>query len=57
MNHFLAILKRWGRYGMALVLLAGLATAELSCAGGQNKGRSHKKLKRGKPIPCPIKDC
>jgi hypothetical protein len=57
MNHFLAILKRWGRYGLALVLLAGLATAELSCAGGQNKGRSHKKLKRGKPIPCPIKDC
>jgi hypothetical protein len=57
MNQHLAKLKHLGRYVLALSLLAGLATAEISCAGGQNKGRSHKKIKRGKPIPCPIKDC
>jgi len=36
-----------------LYLLLVLALACTSCAGTHK----HKKLKPGKPIPCPVKDC
>jgi hypothetical protein len=31
--------------------------AVLMFAGGCASGKSGRKLKRGKPIPCPVKDC
>gem|GEM_PF-6573038 len=43
-------------YWLAMFMLVAVATSEISCAGGP-KNRNGKKVKRGKPMPCPIKDC
>ncbi len=41
-------------FGVKVLLLATIVMAA-SCAS--NKHKPHKKLKPGKPIPCPMKDC
>lgn len=38
-----------------IVMLAAIILFSGACAS--NKHKPHKKLKPGKPIPCPMKDC
>jgi hypothetical protein len=47
-------MKRLGKHGLTLILAIAI-TLSSSCAS--NKHKPHKKLKPGKPIPCPMKDC
>jgi hypothetical protein len=45
---------------IAICLLAFLVcstTVLTSCGSSKNGSRSGRKIQKGKPIPCPIKDC
>jgi hypothetical protein len=42
---------------LALCLIISLTASAVSCGGSKGSGRNSKKIKRGKPIPCPMKDC
>lgn len=49
-NNFFKRYFAYSLFGISVFLLLGLS----SCAAGRGgKG----KMKRGKPIPCPVKDC
>jgi len=48
---------KWTR-ALFLLLILAMALPNEGCKKGPSKSRkNNKKVKKGKPIPCPIKDC
>lgn len=45
-------------FSVLLIIVVSFSSVLLqSCGTSKGNGHNSKKIKRGKPIPCPIKDC
>jgi hypothetical protein len=45
------------KFMVTLLLFAMLVGSAAACGGSRGSGRQSKTIKKGKPIPCPQKDC
>jgi hypothetical protein len=54
------MIKYFGKtlsFFLILCLLLCLIVSGVSCGGSKGGSRNSKTIKKGKPIPCPLKDC